>query len=89
MFHSSQADGRQNYGSFHDPVADGLLERIRATADDAVRHGLDRQLHRRLHETQPYAFLGLPEAETLIAPRVHALAPSSEGFPFAAAWVDR
>ena len=47
LFHSSQAAGGQNFGSYKSPAADALLDEIRRTADDATRHALDRQLHRR------------------------------------------
>jgi peptide/nickel transport system substrate-binding protein len=87
LFHSSQASGGQNYGAWKSPEADALLEQIRHSADDTARHLLEQQLHRLIHEQQPYTFLSMREVETLEAPRVHALSPSPDGFDFARAWV--
>jgi peptide/nickel transport system substrate-binding protein len=88
MFHSSQSKGGQNYGAFSDGDADALMVKIRNTADDEARHNLDRALHRRLAELQPYAFLCSPEAQTLLARRVHGLRPSADGLTFAEAWIE-
>jgi hypothetical protein len=41
-----------------------------------------------VHEAQPYTFISSPEVVTAIAPRVHGLRPSTDGFELAAAWVD-
>jgi peptide/nickel transport system substrate-binding protein len=90
MFHSSQADAGQNYGAWKNPEADALLEKIRATTDDDARHVLDRQLHKLIHEQQPYTFLSSPEVQTVLSKRVHALVPSPslDGFTLSDAWVD-
>ncbi|HEX6836242.1 MAG TPA: ABC transporter substrate-binding protein, partial [Polyangia bacterium] len=87
LFHSSQAQGGQNFGSYKSPAADALLDEIRKTADDDARHALDRKLHRLLHDDQPYTFISMREVESLLQPRVHALVPSQDGFNFAQAWV--
>jgi peptide/nickel transport system substrate-binding protein len=87
LFHSSQAAGGQNFGSYKSPAADALLDQIRVTPDDGARHSLDRQLHRRIHDDQPYTFISMREVETLLSPRVHALVPSQDGFTFARAWL--
>jgi peptide/nickel transport system substrate-binding protein len=87
MFHSTQADGGQNYGAWKNADADALLDEIRATPDDGARHALDRRLHALVHREQPYTFLAAPEVQTLEAPRVHSLRPSTDGFNFAEAWV--
>jgi peptide/nickel transport system substrate-binding protein len=87
MFHSSQAAGGQNYGSFKSARVDALLDQIRATVDDEARHALDRELHRLLHEELPYTFLLSPEVHTLLGRRVRGLSPSTDGFDLARAWV--
>jgi peptide/nickel transport system substrate-binding protein len=87
LFHSSQAAGGQNFGSYKSPAADALLDEIRKTPDDAARHALDRKLHRVIHDEAPYTFISMREVESLLAPRVHALVPSQDGFTFARAWV--
>jgi peptide/nickel transport system substrate-binding protein len=89
LFHSSQAAGGQNYGSWKSGAADALLEQIRATSDDQARHALEQKLHRLIHDEQPYTFLSMREVETLLSPRVRALLPSQDGFNFAEAWVTR
>ena len=88
MFHSSQADGGQNYGAWKNPAADALLEKIRTTADDGARHALDRQFHKLIHDEQPYTFLFSPEKQTVESKRVHALNPSTDGFTLDQAWVE-
>jgi peptide/nickel transport system substrate-binding protein len=88
LFHSTQAEGGQNYGSFKSAAVDELLEKIRATVDDGARHALDRALHKQIHEEQPYTFLCASEVQTMLAPRVHGLLPSTDGFTFGEAWVD-
>ncbi len=87
LFHSSQSEGGQNYGSYASARVDGLLGSIRAAAEDDWRHGLDRELHRAIHDEQPYTFLAAPEVQTMESPRVHGLRPSTDGFTFADAWV--
>ncbi len=89
LFHSSQAAGGQNFGSWKSPAADALLDEIRKTPDDGARHALDRKLHRLVHEEQPYTFISMREVESLTQPRVHGLLPSQDGFTFAQAWVAR
>ena len=87
-FHSSQASGGQNYGSFKHPEADRLLDALRTVpiGDDRVR--LDHAFHRLVHEEQPYTFLGNPEVDSLVAGRVHGYAPTAAGLGFASIWVD-
>ena len=89
LFHSSQATGGENFGSWKSPAADALLEQIRATTDDNARHALDRQLHKLVHDEQPYTFISMREVETLMQPRVHGLVPSQDGFTFARAWLSK
>ncbi|MBW8002818.1 MAG: hypothetical protein FVQ80_12485 [Planctomycetes bacterium] len=58
IFHSSQSKNRgSNYVSFENPQADRLLEQIRTTFDINERIELCHQLHRILHDEQPYTFL--------------------------------
>ncbi|HXU70444.1 MAG TPA: ABC transporter substrate-binding protein [Polyangia bacterium] len=89
LFHSSQAAGGENFGSWKSPAADALLDQIRQTADDNARHALDRKLHALVHDEQPYTFISMREVETLLQPRVHGLLPSQDGFTFARAWLSR
>jgi peptide/nickel transport system substrate-binding protein len=89
LFHSSQAAGGENFGSYKSPAADALLDEIRHTPDDAARHALDRKLHRLIRDDQPYTFVSMREVETLMQPRVHGLVPSQDGFSFARAWISK
>ncbi len=58
LWHSSQADNRgSNYVGFKNPQADELIEQIRVTLDENKRNQLSKQLHRLLHDKQPYTFL--------------------------------
>jgi peptide/nickel transport system substrate-binding protein len=87
LFHSSQAEGGQNYGAFRDAGVDALLDRLRTLPPGPERAALDRQLHRRIHEEQPYTFLGCPEVDSLVAARVGGYAPSATGLGLASIWV--
>jgi peptide/nickel transport system substrate-binding protein len=55
-FHSSMR-GSENYGAVADPALDRLLEAISAEPDLRDRQRASRELHRRLHELQPYTFI--------------------------------
>jgi peptide/nickel transport system substrate-binding protein len=68
---SSQDEAQDNFANFHsdaasnfvgyaNPEVDTLLEQIRVTADDTIRHGLEREVHRRIYADQAYLFLGRP-----------------------------
>ena len=55
------------------------LEALRRLPPGKERAALDRSFHRFVHEDQPYAFLGSPEIDSLVAARVHDFAPSAAG----------
>ncbi|MBI2346754.1 MAG: peptide-binding protein [Deltaproteobacteria bacterium] len=57
LWHSSQAAKGSNHVGFADPEADRLLEAARREFEPEKRAALYRQLHRILHEEQPYTFL--------------------------------
>jgi peptide/nickel transport system substrate-binding protein len=58
VFHSSQmADNGDNFISYSNPEADKLMEQARASVDKDQRMPLWHQVHRILHEDQPYMFL--------------------------------
>jgi peptide/nickel transport system substrate-binding protein len=57
-FHSSQTPPNgQNTGFYRNPVVDRLIEAARAEGDRGKRLELYREIHRRLAEDQPNAFL--------------------------------
>jgi peptide/nickel transport system substrate-binding protein len=58
LFHSSQTgNGGCNYVGFSNPQADAIIEQARCTMNDDERNRLYHQLHRILHEEQPFTFL--------------------------------
>jgi len=58
IFHSSQiGNGASNYVGFTNKEADRLIETARMTLDEEERSKLFHQIHRILHEEQPYTFL--------------------------------
>jgi len=58
VWHSSQREGRGcNFVGFNNPEADKIIELARGTLDDSRRNRLYQELHRILHEQQPYTFL--------------------------------
>jgi len=58
IFHSSQiGDGASNYVGFRNKEADRLIETARMTLNEAERDNLFHEVHRILHEEQPYTFL--------------------------------
>lgn len=61
IWHTSQSENRgSNYVGFGNAETDRLIEQSRLAIADTVRRKLFFQLHRVLHETQPYLFLYLP-----------------------------
>jgi peptide/nickel transport system substrate-binding protein len=58
LWHSSQADNRgSNYVGFKSQKADRIIETARTIYDENKRNQLYNQLHRILHDQQPYTFL--------------------------------
>jgi len=58
LFHSSQTGNNGcNYVGFYNPQADAIIEQAKRTINDDERNKLYHQLHRILHEEQPFTFL--------------------------------
>ncbi len=58
IFHSSQIEGRgNNFVGYNSPRADELIETARRELDPQKRYALYHELHRVMHEEQPYTFL--------------------------------
>ncbi len=87
-FHSSQAKAGSNYPGLHDDELDRLLEQIRAEPDPARRLPLERAVHRRVYELQPYLFLSVRQTLDLAKKRVHGLVPSLVWYDLKRVWVD-
>lgn len=86
IFHSTQAQGGKNYVQY--AGADELLERIRATSEPTERQRLERELHRRLFDDQPYLFLTARPALDAVKNRVHGLVPSLAWYDLGQGWVE-
>lgn len=87
IFHSSQAEVGSNSVGYSSPEVDALLEQIRTEFDPKVRAGLERQVHRRLHDHQVYLFLSLrPQLDALKA-RVRGLSPGVAWYRLEDAWL--
>ena len=58
IFHSASIEGGgHNYVSYRNPELDELIDRARVTVDTQKRNAMWREVHRILHEDQPYTFL--------------------------------
>ena len=83
VFHSSQiADQGDNRTSYRNPEIDKAIENARKTMDTAKRMEYWHQVHRILHEDQPYTFLFNRDALKLINKRVKNVELSKIGLNF-------
>ncbi|HEX9628265.1 MAG TPA: peptide-binding protein [Acidiferrobacterales bacterium] len=72
MFHSTQTvSGGDNFINYRNPELDRLIERARATVDEAKRMPLWRACERTLHDDQPYTFLMRRKSLVFIDKRMH------------------
>jgi peptide/nickel transport system substrate-binding protein len=72
MFHSTQTvSGGDNFINYRNPELDRLIERARATVDEAKRMPLWRACERILHDDQPYTFLMRRKSLVFIDKRMH------------------
>ncbi|MCC7408440.1 MAG: peptide-binding protein, partial [Phycisphaeraceae bacterium] len=72
IFHSSQAAGKgSNTISYSNPQLDALIEKARTTMDESQRMALWHQVHRVLHEDQPYTFLMTRKSLSFFDARIH------------------
>lgn len=86
-FHSSQRDGGLNFVGFADPDVDRLLDALDGEFDAARRSALERDLHRRLVEQQPYLILSARQSLDMAKNRVHGLVPSVGWYDLRRVWV--
>lgn len=87
-FHSSARDGGSNFVGYSSAEADRLLEAIRAEWDEGRRRELERALHRRLYDDQPYLFMTSRRSLDLAKRRVHGLVPSVLWYDLRRVWVE-
>ena len=88
VFHSSQIDGGSNFAGYASAEVDALLEKIRAEPDAAKRLALERALHRKLYEDQPYLFMTARQTLDAAKTRVHGIIPSLVWYDLRRVWVD-
>ena len=80
IFHSSQAGPQQlNFVGFANPRADELMVRIRREYNDARQTAMARELHRLIAREQPYTFLYVRRALTLMDGKIVRMVRRPDG----------
>lgn len=83
IFHSDQiGDGGDNRVTYRNPELDALIEKARTTMDDEARMELWHEVHRILHEDQPYTFLHNSKALRFINRRIQNVEESNVGLNY-------
>ena len=77
-----------NFAGYASPEVDTLLVKIRAEPDAAKRLEMERALHRRLYEDQPYLFMTARQTLDAAKTRVHGIIPSLLWYDLRRVWVD-
>jgi peptide/nickel transport system substrate-binding protein len=76
-FDTSQiAKTGQNIVQFSDPAMDRAIAEARSTVDDAKRMPLWHNVHRLIHEQQPYTYLFIYKELDFARKRIHGTAPT-------------
>jgi ABC-type transport system substrate-binding protein len=82
IFHSSQAGPQQlNFVGYQNPRADELMVRIRREYDDARQTAMARELHRLIARDQPYTFLYVRQALSLLDGKIVRMVRRPDGTP--------
>ena len=82
IFHSSQAGPQQlNFVGYANPRADELMVRIRREYDDARQTAMARELHRLIARDQPYTFLYVRQALSLLDGKIVRMVRRPDGTP--------
>jgi ABC-type transport system substrate-binding protein len=82
IFHSSQTGHFQlNFVGYRNPRADELLLRIRQEYDEARQIALARELHRLIAADQPYTFLYVRRALSLLDGKIVRMVRGPDGQP--------
>ncbi len=87
IFHSSQRVTGSNFVSYNSKRADALMDRIRVTFDDAVRLGLERELHAVIYADQPYTFLTNRPTLDAVKTHVRGIRPSLIWYELSKVWL--
>ncbi len=81
MFHSSNiADGGDNNGGYRSDRVDEAIWQARFELDPEKRYALWREVHRILHDEQPYTFMFVSRQVRLVDQRLHNANPTKLGF---------
>jgi len=94
LLHSDQVDRGYNYPKYINEQVDKLLEQARKTTVKAKRAKLYHQVHKIVHEDEPYTMLFAPKGHYAWSRRIHSVRPEDIGpqprFPgLARWWVDK
>lgn len=82
LFHSSQTGHFQlNFVGYRNPRADELMVRIRQEYDEARQTAMARELHRVIAADQPYTFLYVRRALSLLDGKIVRLVRGPDGQP--------
>jgi ABC-type transport system substrate-binding protein len=82
IFHSSQAGPQQlNFVGYANPRADELMIRIRREYDEARQTAMARELHRLIARDQPYTFLYVRRALSLLDGKIVRMVRRPDGTP--------
>jgi ABC-type transport system substrate-binding protein len=82
IFHSSQSGHFQlNFVGYRNPRADELMVRIRQEYDEARQVAMARELHQLIAEDQPYTFLYVRRALSLMDAKIVRMVPGPDGGP--------
>jgi peptide/nickel transport system substrate-binding protein len=83
IYHSSQIkDQGDNRTHYSNPQLDALIEKARVTTDADARMKMWQQVHRILHEDQPYTFLFNRKELMIFNNRIHNVETSKLGLNF-------
>lgn len=81
IFHSSQIQNQgDNWGQWNSPAGDALIDKARATVDDAERAKIWHEFNRLVYEEQPYLFLLKIPWIRFVSLRVENVNPYTVGF---------
>ncbi len=83
VWHSSKVgNGGLNFTGFSNPEVDKLLDEARSTLDQAERKVLYDRFQEILHAEQPYCFLYVPQALTIVNKRIRGIKPAPAGLTY-------
>jgi peptide/nickel transport system substrate-binding protein len=87
LFHSSQAAGGLNYGSYANADVDALLEELRSETLQGRRHSLLHAIVERLRADEAYTFLFSPTVQAVVRRGMAGVTPTPLGWqPRAWGW---